>query len=224
MSLSVAQCAPSADTILVEVWGPAACFTRPEFKVERLSYEVMTPSAARGILESIYWHPGMRYHIKKIHVLNPIRYASSLRNELSSKTSSSSAKSALLNGRPSAIYTNENRQQRHMTYLRDVRYVIEASITMTDQAAPGDNLVKFREILAKRVRRGSCYQQPCFGIREFAANFQEWKGDSDDIPSIRKTKDLGQMLYDKDYSDSSNVKPIFFRPEMVNGVVTIPDI
>lgn len=208
-------------SIKVEVWGGYACFTRPEMKAERVSYDVMTPSAARGILEAIYWHPGMRYHIDKIHVLKPIRFTNIRRNEIRSVVSARSALSAIRNDQPLALYTGEDRQQRASMILRDVHYVIEAHFTMTDNAAPGDNPGKFQDILKRRLKRGQCYYQPCFGIREYPANFQEWEGGS--IPALPVTQDLGFMLYDMDYSNRENIKPQFFRAKMVNGVIDTSD-
>lgn len=206
-------------SIFLEVWGSNACFTRPELKTERVSYDVITPSAARGLIESIYWHPGLQYHIRKIYVLNPIRFTNIRRNEVRSVASAFNALSAMKNGTPMALYAAENRQQRSSLILKDVHYVIEVYFTMTDRAAPGDNPGKFLGILHQRLKNGQCYSQPYFGSREFPANFQEWTGES--IPVYPETKDLGFMLYDMNYSNPENIKPQFFRAKMVNGVIDL---
>lgn len=130
-------------SMLVEVWGDYACFTRPEMKTERVSYDVMTPSAARGLVEAIYWHPGMKYHIDRIYVLNPIRFTTIRRNEVKSTLLASAALSAAKGGPPPVLYTQEDIQQRAALLLQDVHYVIECHFTMTDKAAPSDNPGKF---------------------------------------------------------------------------------
>lgn len=205
--------------IQVEVWGDYACFTRPEMKAERVSYDVMTPSAARGILEAIYWHPGMRYHIDKIHVLNPVRFTNIRRNEVGSVASASKSLTALRSGEALGSYASKDRQQRASSILRDVHYVIEAHFTMTERAAPGDNPGKFQSILKRRLNQGRCYNQPCFGCREFPAYFRAWE--AGDVPAVPVTQDLGRMLYDMDYSNPENIKPQFFEAKMVNGVIDV---
>lgn len=206
-------------SIKIEVWGDYACFTRPEMKAERVSYDVMTPSAAVGILEAIYWHPGLRYQINKIHVLKPIQFTNIRRNELKSVASASATLSAFRKGKPIACYASEDRQQRASLILKDVHYVIEASISLTEEAAPGDNLAKFYEILRRRARKGQCFSQPYFGCREFAAHFREWEGE--DIPSIPVSRDLNFMLYSMNYSNPENIKPEFFRATLINGVMDL---
>ena len=201
----------------IEVWGDYACFSRPEMKVERVSYDVMTPSAARGLVEAIYWHPGMQYHIDRIYVLNPIRFTNVRRNEVKSKLLSSAALSAAKGGDAPALYTSQDIQQRAAMILRDVHYVIECHFNMTDKAADGDNPGKFQDILRRRLNRGQCYHQPCFGCREFPASFREWQ--SGDIPTVNLNQDLGYMLYDMDYSDQDAIQPHFFRAKLVNGVL-----
>ena len=137
-------------------------------KTERVSYDVITPSAARGLIEAIYWHPGMKYHIDKIHVLNPIRFTTIRRNEVKSTVLASNARAAMKTGRSLALYTPEDIQQRAAMVLQDVHYVIEAHFTLTEKAAPGDNAGKFQDILRRRLTRGQFYHQPCFGCREFS--------------------------------------------------------
>lgn len=155
--------------VKVQVWGEYALFSRPEMKVERCSYDVMTPSAARGILEAIYWHPGLRWVIDKIYVKNPIRFTSVRRNEVKSKVSASNVLQAY-NGadKPLYISTKEDIVQRASLILRDVSYVIEAHFEMTDQANETDNPGKFKDIMMRRLKRGECYHMPYFG----AGNFQ----------------------------------------------------
>ncbi|WP_418971777.1 type I-C CRISPR-associated protein Cas5c [Allofournierella sp.] len=208
-------------SIRIEVWGPYACFSRPEMKTERVSYDVITPSAARGLIEAIYWHPGMKYHIDKIHVLNPIRFTTVRRNEVKSTVLASNARTAMKTGRPLALYTPEDIQQRAATVLQDVHYVIEAHFTLTEKAAPGDNAGKFQDILRRRLTRGQFYHQPCFGCREFPAHFREWP--AEEIPALAVTQDLGYMLYDLDYSNPRDIRSQFFRARMVNGVLDLHD-
>lgn len=215
----------------LEVWGDFALFTRPEMSVERVTYDVITPSAARGLVESIYWHPGMRIVIDKIHVLNPIAFTSVRRNEVSDKASASSMKTALASSLKSGkvdlpyIDRSSNIMQRASLILTDVRYVIEFHFEMTEKAAPSDNPAKFFEIMRRRISRGQCYSQPYFGCREFPANFRAWPDDtpirgyySDFEPGVR---DLGFMLYDMDYSNPKDIVPMFFRASMVDGVIDV---
>lgn len=204
-------------SIQIEVWGDYACFSRPEMKTERVSYDVMTPSAARGLIESIYWHPGLRYCIDRIHVLKPIRFTNIRRNEVKSTLLARKVLSAAKSGEALALIPSQDIQQRAALILQDVHYVIEAHFDMTDKAAPGDNPGKFQDILRRRLQRGQAYSQPYFGCREFAAHFQEWPGG--DIPAIDVTQDLGFMLYDMDYSDMQNIQAQFFRAKLEHGVL-----
>ncbi|MCD8322176.1 MAG: type I-C CRISPR-associated protein Cas5c [Oscillospiraceae bacterium] len=204
-------------SIRIEAWGDYACFSRPEMKTERVSYDVMTPSAARGLIESIYWHPGLRYSIDKIFVLNPIKFTNIRRNEVKSTLLASSALASAKAGTSIALYTPENIQQRAAMLLQDVHYVIEAHFDLTDKAAPGDNPGKFQDILRRRLNRGQFYSMPYFGCREFAAHFREWPGG--DIPALALTQDLGFMLYDMDYSNPQDIRPKFFRARLEHGVL-----
>ena len=156
--------------ICIEVSGDYACFSRPEMKVERVSYDVITPSAARGILEAVMWHPGMRYVIDRIHVCAPIRFTNIRRNEVKDVISARNVK-AEMNSRSGDLYiaAAESIQQRAAMVLRDVHYVIEAHFEMTENAAPSDNPGKFCDMLRRRVEKGKCYHQPCLGTREFPA-------------------------------------------------------
>ena len=208
--------------VKVEVWGDYACFSRPEMKVERVSYDVMTPSAARGLLEAIYWHPGLRWHIERIYVLNPIAFTNIRRNEVKAKVSAASVRDAMNgSGEPLYLSTAENIQQRAAMVLRDVRYVIEARFELTDRMAPGDNEGKFRDIIRRRLEKGGCYHQPCFGAREFPANFRPWTDGDIRTAYPDEDKDLGFMLYDMDYSDPEDIKPTFFRAVLRKGVLDV---
>ena len=208
-------------SIQIEVWGDYACFSRPEMKTERVSYDVMTPSAARGLIESIYWHPGLRYCIDRIHVLAPIRFTNIRRNEVKSIILARKVLSAAKSGEALALIPSQDIQQRAALILQDVHYVIEAHFDMTDKAAPGDNPGKFQDILRRRLQRGQAYSQPYFGCREFAAHFQEWPGG--DVPAIDVTQDLGFMLYDMDYRDMQNIQAQFFRAKLEHGVLDCRD-
>lgn len=208
-------------SVKVEVWGDYACFSRPELKTERMSYDVMTTSAARGLLEAIYWHPGLRWVIDRIYVMQPIRFTGIRRNEVKSKISADNVRSAMSGGKQEVyLCTSEDIQQRAATVLQDVRYVIEAHFVMTDQAAPSDNAGKFCDIMRRRLEKGQCYHQPCFGVREFPAQFRLWPGG--EIPTTGETRDMGLMLYDMDYSDLRNITPMFFRAALENGVLNVP--
>lgn len=208
--------------IQLEVWGDYALFSRGEMKVERVTYELPTPSAARGLVESIYFHPGLRWHIDRIYVLNPIRYANLRRNEVKSKILASNVRAALQGGtQPLYLAAQQDIVQRAALLLRDVHYVIEACFTMTERATPDDNPGKFQDIVTRRMQKGQCYSQPYFGCREFPAHFRQWPGGP--IPAIQESRDLGFMLYDMDYSDPQNIVPMYFRAKMVNGVVEMAD-
>lgn len=209
-------------SIKIEVWGDYACFTRPEMKAERVSYDIMTPSAARGLIEAIYWHPGIRYHIDKIYILNPVRFTNIRRNEVKSVLSASSALTALRSGRPIASYAGEDRQQRASLILKDVHYVIEAHFDITREAPPGTNPCKVQAILKRRLENGQHYSQPYFGCREFPAYFREWK--ENEVPALPVTQDLGFMLYDNNYTNRENIKPQFFRAKLVDGVLHVSNI
>jgi len=194
----------------IEVWGPNACFTRPEMKVERVSYDVITPSAARGLLEAIYWHPGMKWVIDRIFVLHPIRFQNIRRNEVKSVAS----------GRKPFINAKDDIQQRASMILVNVKYVIEAHFELTEKASPSDNAGKFTDIIRRRLERGQAYHQPCFGCREFPAFFREWDG-RPIRTAYEGERDLGYMLYDMDYTDRENIRPMFFRPVMRDGVIDL---
>ncbi len=211
-------------SVMVEVWGAYALFTRPEMKVERVSYDVMTPSAARGLLEAIYWHPGIKWIIDRIYVLNPIAFTNVRRNEVSAILSASNVRN-VMNGKKEDLYINTHEciQQRASMLLRDVHYVIEAHFEMTEKASIQDNPGKFCDIMRRRLEKGQCYHQPYFGTREFPANFQAWNGDTPVTAYPEENRDLGFMLYDMDYSDPENIRPQFFRAVLKRGVLETKD-
>lgn len=209
--------------ICLEVWGDYALFTRPEMKVERVSYDVMTPSAARGLIEAIYWHPGMKWIIDHIHVCSPIRFTNLRRNEVKSTISARSARTVMERGKGELyLSTSEDIQQRSALLLRDVRYVIEAHFDMTEKATPGDNTGKFQDIVKRRIQRGQFYHQPCFGCREFPAQFRLCEEIPPCPPELNGERDLGWMLWDMDYTDPENIRPLFFRAKLQNGILEIP--
>lgn len=210
--------------IRVEVWGDYALFSRPEMKVERVSYDVITPSAARGLLESIYWHPGLSWKIDRIYVCNPIRFTNIRRNEVEDVASGAGAK-AVMNGGKGKIYiaAQESIQQRAAMVLRDVRYVIEAHFDMTPCAAEGDNSGKFQDIMRRRLERGQFYSMPYMGTREFPAHFKPCSAIPECPNELKGTRDLGWMLLDMDYTDKSDIQPRFFRATMTDGVIDVPE-
>lgn len=210
--------------VSIEVWGDYACFSRPEMKVERVSYDVMTPSAARGLIESIFWHPGMRYVIDRIHVCSPIRFTNIRRNEVKDTISPTKVKAAMTSGSELYLATPQSIQQRAAMVLTNVHYVIDAHFEMTDKAAPSDNPGKFQDIIKRRLERGQHYRQPCFGVREFPAHFQLCEGLPPCPDELKGTHDLGWMLLDMDYSDPANIKPMFFRAVLKDGVLEVPPI
>lgn len=203
--------------IRLRVWGDYACFTRPEMKVERVSYEVMTPSAARGILEAVYWKPAIRWVVDRIHVLKPITFTNIRRNELASTVSGTAVSKAMKDGTsPVAVFVEEDRQQRAAMVLTNVDYVIEAHFEFTSDA--DTNIGKHLEMFRRRAEKGQCFNTPYLGCREFSANF-EWV---DSIPDseISGEKDLGWMLYDIDFAH--DMEAHFFKPVMQeNGVIEI---
>ncbi len=209
--------------IRLEVWGDYALFTRPEMKVERVSYDIMTPSAARGILESIYWHPGMKWIVDRIYVCNPIRFINIRRNEVKSTISARNVKGIMEKGNGmSCIATSDSIQQRASMMLRDVRYVIEAHFNMTDRACFEDNPGKFQDIMKRRIEKGQCYHTPYLGTRECPAHFMPCNKIPDISEELKGKKDLGYMLWDMDYISQDDIRPLFFRAVMDNGIVDIP--
>ncbi|WP_284408062.1 type I-C CRISPR-associated protein Cas5c [Acidovorax sp. SUPP2539] len=211
--------------IRLKIWSDYACFTRPEMKVERVSYDVITPSAARGILDAIHWKPAIRWSIDRIHVLRPIRFESIRRNEVGGKISPASVTKAMKSGTTVDLtnYVDEDRQQRAATILRDVAYVIEAHFDLTPRAGAEDSVGKHLDIFNRRARKGQCFHMPCMGVREFPAHFELLE---DGIPmpqkhaSVLPERDLGWMLHDIDFD--RGMTPRFFRAQMVGGMVEVP--
>lgn len=206
--------------VRLKVWGDYACFTRPEMKVERVSYDVMTPSAARGILEAVYWKPAIRWVIERIRVLNPIRFDTIRRNEVAGKLPFTKVTAAMRDGSKTVqTFVDEDRQQRASLVLRDVAYVIEANFDFT-----GDedrNSAKHKEMFERRVAKGQCFHRPYLGCREFPAQFEPVVGS---VPAphecLKGERDLGFMLHDIDFAD--NMAPRFYRPTMADGVIEVP--
>lgn len=211
--------------VKVKVWGNYALFSRPELKTERCSYDIITPSAARGILDAIYWHPGLRWVVDKIYVVNPIRFTSVRRNEVKSKISASNMLQ-VYNGAEKNVYINTKEEivQRASVILCDVCYVIEAHFEMTEHANESDNPGKFKDIVMRRLKRGECYHMPYFGCREFPAHFCLCEDDSICTAyDQEKERDFGYMLYDLDYSNRNYIQPMFFRAIMKHGVLDLRD-
>lgn len=221
------------------VWGDYASFNRPEMKVERVSYDVITPSAARGILESIYWKPEMQWVVDRIHVLKPIQFTQIRRNEISEKASFSNAQRAMKAGRGNlGIAVDSVRQQRAAQVLKDVCYGIEAHVVVVDNSENLSNPeAKHLDQFKRRAKKGACFHHPYLGCREFPAEF-ELIGKVPEVPEeLRKTLDLGYMLHDMQYEEngegeiieSNNGRRVraearFFRVQMINGIIDVPDI
>nr|7KHA_A Chain A, CRISPR-associated protein, CT1134 family [Nitratidesulfovibrio vulgaris str. Hildenborough] len=208
--------------IRLRVWGDYACFTRPEMKVERVSYDVMPPSAARGILEAIHWKPAIRWIVDRIHVLRPIVFDNVRRNEVSSKIPKPNPATAMRDRKPLYFLVDDgsNRQQRAATLLRNVDYVIEAHFELTDKAGAEDNAGKHLDIFRRRARAGQSFQQPCLGCREFPASFELLEGDVPLSCYAGEKRDLGYMLLDIDFE--RDMTPLFFKAVMEDGVITPP--
>jgi len=210
--------ASRSPTLRLRARGPLACFTRPELKVERVSYPVITPSAARGLLEAVVWKPAIHWQIERIHVLAPIRYTAFRRNEVNNKAVAPTAAVVRDGGTVHPFFADDDRAQRNTLALRDVDYVIEASFSLTERAGPLDNVPKFVEIFERRVEKGQAFHQPYFGCREFAADVLPATGEWTAIPDRR---DLGLMLWDVEYDPRRN-RPLFFSARLEQGVLEVP--
>jgi CRISPR-associated protein Cas5d len=207
----------------LKVWGRNACFTRPEMKVERVSYDVMTPSAARGILEAILWKPAIRWKVTQIDVLNPIKWESVRRNEVGT----------VMSPRTNGIFVEDQRQQRGGLFLRDVAYTIRAYFEMTEEAGIKDNVPKFTEMFIRRAEKGQCFYQPYLGCREFAAWFEVFTNGKPLPEPISETRYLGWMLYDMQHDCSpdnrtphfcnDNCQPSFFKASLDKGRMVIDE-
>lgn len=217
--------------IKLHVWGDYACFTRPELKVERVSYEVMTPSAARGILTAIYWKPQFRWVIDRIRVLKPMRFTQVRRNEVGCRMSKKSAQ---------GIFIEDNRQQRAATVLRDVSYIIEAHVDVVEECDGINDIAKHLEVFKRRASKGQCFHQPCMGVREFPAMFELVEDDAtipDELPDGQRNRSFGLMLHDMVYADDKKgsiicahtgkrqtATPHFFKAELKDGVMHVPTL
>lgn len=227
----------------LEVWGEYACFTRPEMKVERVSYEVITPSAARAIFEAILWKPAIKWNITRVEVLNPIKWVSVRRNEVGKRVTSPTA--SMLKGgtaEPSGLYIEDERQQRAGLFLKDVRYRLYAyfdfippaqrkankAITPeywadnaeeTDFSRQDENASKYAAMFGRRARKGQCFHRPYFGCREFAAAFRLVEDQENKPEPLNESRELGWMLYDMNFENPENVRPLFFKGRMENGVI-----
>jgi CRISPR-associated protein Cas5d len=211
--------------IKLHVWGDRACFTRPEMKVERVSYDVMTPSAARGILEAIHWKPAILWVIDRIHVLKPIRFQSFRRNEVGAKANATAAARAMREATTAGLglAVDENRQQRATTLLIDVAYVIEAHFELTAKAESDDTPAKHISMFNRRAADGQCFHRPCLGTREFAVDFR-LIAEGAPLPESQllqdqRNRDLGWMLHDIDFANGNTSR--FFRARLTDGVLDV---
>ncbi len=227
--------------IALHVWGDYACFTRPELKAERVSYEVMTPAAARGILSAIYWKPEFNWVIDRVRVLKPIRMTQVRRNEVSDKAVKPSA--AVMQGLKTGVtpfFIEDKRQQRAATILKDVGYVIDAHVEIVCETSGINNVAKHLEMFKRRAQKGQCFYQPCLGVREFPAMFELVEDGvqlKDELPESERNRSFGLMFHDMVYEDDKNGKiicahthkvqtaiPHFFMAELKDGVMEVPTL
>lgn len=201
----------------VRIRGDMACFTRAEFGVERVSYDLITPSAARAILEAVLWKPAIQWHVTRIWLLNPIRFIQFRRNEVNNRVATGTVKSAMKSGEQVDYFADEDRAQRNTIALRDVDYAVEAHFVLTPRRGPGDNLTKFEDIFTRRLVNGQHHYQPYLGCREFAATVEPYQ---EKPTPIAETRPLGMMLHDIAYGPKN--RPVFFPAVLRNGEVEIP--
>ena len=209
--------------VRLRVFGNYACFTRPEMKSERVSYDVPTPSALRGILEAIYWKPAIVWRIDAVHVIRPVKFESIRRNELGGKLSARAVSKAMQGGEAPVIFIEEARQQRASLTLKDVEYYVEAHFDLTSRAGSNDSPGKHLDIFNRRLGKGQVYHRPCLGCREFPAfveAVQESIPASEIADAPDGNRDLGWMLYDLDYGN--DYAPMFFRAKLERGVMRVP--
>jgi len=210
-------------TYCLKVTGDFACFTRPEMKVERVSYDVITPSAARACFEAILWKPAIRWHVRRIEVLKPIRWINLRRNEVGCVASTRNAETAMKTGSGNlGIFVEDERQQRAGLFLRDVAYRLHADLEFVPAADPGGNAVKYQQMFERRAAKGQCVNQPYLGCREFAADFHPVSDPAAEPPPIQDSRDLGFLLYDLDFANPADPSPRFFRARLESGTVTVP--
>ncbi len=207
----------------LEVSGDLACFTRPEMKVERVSYDVITPSAARAVFEAIFWKPAVRWRVRKIEVLKPVRWINLRRNEVGAVVSVRNVQTAM-NGSDSILALNieDERQQRAGLFLRDVAYRIHADLEVRDDRIDRSTPEKFRAMFERRAEAGQCVNQPYLGCREFAARVRYVANSAAEDPPIAETRDLGWMLHDLDFTKTNDPQPRFFRAQLAKGVIEVP--
>jgi CRISPR-associated protein Cas5d len=209
-------------TYCLEIAGDFACFTRPEMKVERVSYDVITPSAARSVFEAILWKPAIRWHVRRIEVLAPVRWINLRRNEVATVISVRNVQQAMASGEGElAIYVEDERQQRAGLFLRDVVYRVHADLEVRDDRTDPEPAQKFFAMFERRAAAGQCVNQPYLGCREFAARFRFVSESARERAPIAETRDLGWMLHDMDFTDPSDPRPVFFRAEMREGVIEV---
>lgn len=210
----------------LEVSGDFACYTRPEMKVERVSYDLITPSAARAVFESILWKPAIRWHMRRIEVLRPVRWISVRRNEVASVISTRNVIAAMNEGRGQlGLYVEDDRQQRAGLFLRDVAYRLHSDLEFLPARAPNDTLTKYAEMFARRAEKGQCVNQPYLGCREFAARFRLVTDPAAEPPAEASVDgDLGWMLYDLDFAHTDDPRPQFFRARVDRGVLDLEQV
>ncbi len=206
----------------IEVTGDYACFTRPEMKVERVSYDVITPSAARAIFEAILWKPAIEWHIHKIEVLRPMNWVNIRRNEVGTVLPAGNIKKAMNGGVLPALYVEDVRQQRAGLFLKNVAYRLHGSFSLTEKAGASDNAGKFAEMFKRRAKKGQCFNQPYLGCREFSCDFRLMEDIEKETAAIEENRELGWMLYDMDYQNTDEPMPLFFNAVMTNGVIDVP--
>ncbi len=210
-------------TFTLELSGDFACFTRPEMKVERVSYDVMTPSAARACFEAILWKPAIRWHVRKIEVLRPVRWINLRRNEVASVVSTRNVEIAMKSGKGDlGLYIEEDRQQRAGLFLRNVAYRVHADLEFIAARDPQGNAAKYQEMFERRAAKGQCINQPYLGCREFAAAFRLIDNPAAENSAIDETCDLGFMLHDLDFTKRDDPQPRFFRAKLDKGVMHVP--
>ena len=219
--------------VKVRVWGDYACFTRPEMKVERVSYDIITPSAAKGILDCIYWKPAIQWTIDKIHIIKPIRFTNIRRNEVKSKASLSKIKGIMKEDKPYSILITDDRTQRAAMVLRDVEYVIEAHFELIpEKCGEDDTAEKHYNCALRRLQKGQFFQKPFLGTREFPCDFELIENDdyksriSDEFTG---NKELGYMLLNIEYQEDKKkntlkVEPLFFKATLINGTLDLTNI
>ncbi|MBX2980049.1 MAG: type I-C CRISPR-associated protein Cas5 [Flavobacteriales bacterium] len=209
----------------LEVSGDYACFTRPEMKVERVSYDVITPSAARAVFEAILWKPAVRWHVRKIEVLKPVRWMNLRRNEVATVVSVSNVKSAMNKGTGDlGLYIEADRLQRAGLFLRDVAYRLHADLEFIRDKDKEGNARKYEEMFERRAQKGQCVNQPYLGCREFAAHFRLVEDTTKEPAPIGMDEQLGYMLHDLDFSNPNDPQPKFFRAEVKGGVMEVPEL